>query len=124
LFMQLSLVLRAIISQRLIPSTDGKRVAAIEILLDTPRVKDLIQKQEISLLKEAMALGYQEGMQTFDQHIFQLYMEGRIDYKMAIGYADSQNDLRLRIKMAEMGKDQSEKKESTTLKLKTEERGY
>jgi twitching motility protein PilU len=123
LFMQLSLVLRAIISQRLIPSTDGKRVAAIEILLDTPRVKDLIQKQEVSLLKEAMALGFEEGMQTFDQHIFQLYTEGRIDYKMAIGYADSQNDLRLRIKMAEMGKGQADKKESN-LKLRTEERGY
>lgn len=124
LFMQLSLVLRAIISQRLIPSTDGKRVAAIEILLDTPRVKDLIQKQEVSLLKEAMALGHEEGMQTFDQHIFQLYMEGRIDYKMAIGYADSQNDLRLRIKMAEMGKGQSGEKQESNLKLRAEERKY
>lgn len=124
LFMQLSLVLRAIISQRLIPSTDGKRVAAIEILLDTPRVKDLIQKQEVSLLKEAMALGYEEGMQTFDQHIFQLYAEGRIDYKMAIGYADSQNDLRLRIKMAEMGKGQQGDKQESNLRLRAEERKY
>jgi twitching motility protein PilU len=124
LFMQLSLVLRAIISQRLIPSTDGKRVAAIEILLDTPRVKDLIQKQEVSLLKEAMALGFEEGMQTFDQHIFQLYREGRIDYKMAIGYADSQNDVRLRIKMAEMSKTPPTDKKESNLKLKTEERGY
>jgi twitching motility protein PilU len=124
LFMQLSLVLRAIVSQRLIPSTDGKRVAAIEILLDTSRVKDLIQKQEVSMLKEAMSLGFEEGMQTFDQHIFQLYRAGRIDYKMAIGYADSQNDLRLRIKMAEMGKNPSADKQESNLKLKTEERGY
>lgn len=124
LFMQLSLVLRAIISQRLIPSTDGKRVAAIEILLDTPRVKDLIQKQEVSLLKEAMNLGFDEGMQTFDQHIFELYREGRISYNMAMGYADSQNDLRLRIKLADMGKNPEAKKDEPTLKLKVEERRY
>ncbi len=102
IFMQLSLNLRAIISQRLIPTVDGKRVAAIEILLDTPRARDLIGQQEISQLKEAMALGYHEGMQTFDQSIFDLYKAGRIDYKHALAYADSQNDLRLRIKTSEV----------------------
>ncbi|MBP1731904.1 MAG: pilU [Deltaproteobacteria bacterium] len=117
IFMQLSLTLRAIISQRLIPTLDGKRVAAIEILLDTPRVKDLIAQQDIPLLKEAMGLGYHEGMQTFDQSIFDLYMAGRIDYQHAIAYADSQNDVRLRIKTAEVKKDKVAEKGDMRLKL-------
>ena len=117
IFMQLSLNLRAIISQRLIPDTTGKRVAAIEILLDTPRVKDLIAQQEISMLKEAMSLGYHEGMQTFDQSIFDLYVQKRIDYQHAIGYADSQNDLRLRIKTSEVTKEKAAGKQDHRLKL-------
>jgi twitching motility protein PilU len=99
IYFQLSLNIRAIISQRLIPTVEGKRVAAIEILLDSPRVKDLIMKKRIDTLKEAMAQGTREGMQTFDQAIFNLYKEGRISYENAVGYADSANDLRLRIKM-------------------------
>lgn len=99
IYFQLSLNIRAIISQRLIPTIEGKRVAAIEILLDTPRVKDLIMKKRIDTLKEAMAQGTREGMQTFDQSIFDLYKDGRISYENAVGYADSANDLRLRIKM-------------------------
>ena len=99
IYFQLSLNIRAIISQRLIPTVEGKRVAAIEILLDTPRVKDLIMKKRIDTLKEAMAQGTREGMQTFDHAIFDLYKEGRISYENAVGYADSANDLRLRIKM-------------------------
>jgi len=75
LYFQLGLNMRAIISQRLIPTVDNKRAAAIEILLDTPRVKDLIMKKQIDVLKEAMAAGTQEGMQTFDQAIFSLYKE-------------------------------------------------
>jgi len=105
IFLQLSLTLRAIISQRLIPSLDGKRIAAVEILLDTPRVKDLISQQQVAQLKDAMLLGYHEGMQTFDQSIFDLYKAGRIDYKHALGYADSQNDLRLKIKTSEVKKE-------------------
>ena len=99
IYFQLSLNLRAIVSQRLIPSVDGKRVAAIEILLDSPRAKDLIMKKRIDTLKEVMAQGTQEGMQTFDQAIFELYKSGRIIYENAIIYADSVNDLRLRIKL-------------------------
>lgn len=99
IYFQLSLNLKAIISQRLIPSIDGKRTAAIEILMDTPRVKDLIMKRRIDTLKEAMAQGTREGMQTFDQAIFELYKAGRITYENAIGYADSANEVRLRIKM-------------------------
>jgi twitching motility protein PilU len=111
IYMQLSLNLRSIISQRLMPSIDGKRVAAIEILLDTPRVKDLIMKGEVGVIKETMALSYNEGMQTFDQHIFDLYMAGRIEYNTAIAYADSPNDVRLRIKMSQIKKEDAERKE-------------
>lgn len=102
IYFQLSLNFRAIISQRLIPTVDGKRAAAIEILTDTPRVKDLIMKKRIEVLKEAMADGASEGMLTFDQSIYNLYKAGRISYENAIAYADSANDLRLRIKMDEV----------------------
>lgn len=99
IYFQLSLNIRAIISQRLIPALDGKRSAAIEILIDTPRAKDLIMKKKIDVLKEAMTEGTAEGMQTFDQAIFILYKEGKINYENAMAYADSSNDLRLKIKM-------------------------
>ncbi len=99
LYFQLSLNVRAIISQRLIPTVDNKRAAAIEILLDTPRVKDLIMKKRIELIKEAMAEGTKEGMQSFDQAIYNLFKAGRISYENSIAYADSANDMRLKIKM-------------------------
>ena len=98
IYLLLSLNLRSIVSQRLVPAVDGKRVAAFEILLDSPRVKDLILKKQIGLLKETMAKGTQEGMLTFDQSLFNLYKEGNISYENALAYADSANDLRLRIK--------------------------
>jgi len=122
IYLLLSLNLKAIISQRLVPTVDGKRTAAIEILLDTPRVKDLILKGEIGLLKEVMAEGTQEGMQTFDQALYNLYKAGRITYDNAIAYADSANDLRLRIKMDEIGEKKEEKKdEKPTFKIKSED---
>jgi twitching motility protein PilU len=121
IYMQLSLNMRAIVSQRLIPTVEGKRVAAIEILLDSPRVKDLILKSDITLLKETMAASYFDGMQTFDQHIFDLYQAGIVQYDNAIAYSDSPNDIRLRIKMAEMNKDEKDKKE-TSFKLKMDGR--
>lgn len=108
IYMQLSLNLRAIISQRLIQSTDGKRAAAIEIMLGTPRVKDLIQRGQIDVLKEAMEAGTQEGMQTFDQALFNLYKEGRISYENALAAADSANNLRLKIKMAGLAEGEAE----------------
>jgi twitching motility protein PilU len=98
IFLQLSLNLRSIISQRLIPGVDGKRVAALEILIDTPRVKDLIKKGEIDTLKEAMEQSTQEGGQTFDLALFELYAQGRIDMEEALHNADSANNLRIRIK--------------------------
>lgn len=125
IYFQLSLNLRAIISQRLVPTVDGKRAASIEILLDTPRIKDLIMKKRIELLKEAMAEGMHEGMLTFDQSLYELYRQGRISYENAIAYADSANDLRLKIKMDEVqqksAKDDTSKKDSdSTFRLRTD----
>jgi twitching motility protein PilU len=95
--LQLSLNLRGIISQRLVPGVDGKRVAALEILIDTPWIKDLIKKGEIDTLKEAMEHSTQEGGQTFDQALYALYAEGRISREQALANADSSNNLRIRI---------------------------
>jgi len=98
IYLQLSLNLKAIISQRLIPGVDGLRVAALEILMDTPWVKDLIKKGEIDRLKEAMERSTQEGGQTFDQALLDLYKQGRITAEQALANADSANNLRIRIK--------------------------
>ncbi|MBW7998106.1 MAG: PilT/PilU family type 4a pilus ATPase [Candidatus Glassbacteria bacterium] len=102
IYMQLSLNLRSIISQRLVRTVDGKRAAAVEILLDSPRIKDLILKGEIGVLKDAMEASSQDGMQTFDQALLKLYKEGRITLEDAIANADSANDLRLKIKMEKL----------------------
>jgi len=118
IYLQLSLNLKAILSQRLIPNVHGMRVAAVEVLLDTPRVKDLIHKGQVDLLKEAMAQGTLEGMQTFDQSLYDLYKKGTIDYDNAIAYADSTNDLRLRIKMDEIGEKKAARE--TGLKFKSD----
>jgi twitching motility protein PilU len=99
IYLQLSLNLRAIISQRLIPSIDGRRVPALEIMLDTPRIKDLVKKAEIDTLKEAMEQGIEEGCQTFDYVLFQLYKQNRITLEQALINADSANNLRLKIKL-------------------------
>jgi twitching motility protein PilU len=98
--MQLSLNLRAIIAQRLIPSLDGsRRFPIVEILLDTPRIKELIKAGEIATLRDAMEQGIHEGCQTFDQALFQLYQEGMITLDQALANADSANNLRLKIKL-------------------------
>lgn len=99
ILLQLSLSLRSIVSQRLIPSLDGKRLAAMEILLDTPRVKDLIKRGEIDTMKEAMEQGIHEGCQTFDQALFTLYKDGKINLEQALIHADSANNLRLKAKL-------------------------
>lgn len=103
IYLQLSLNLRAIVSQRLIKTLDGGRAAAIEVLLDSPRVKDLIHKAQISELKEAMEKGSTMGMQTFDQALYDLYRAGKISIDEAIKNADSANNLRLRVKLEEEG---------------------
>jgi twitching motility protein PilU len=98
IFLELSLNLRAIVSQRLIPGIDGKRVAALEILIDTPYVRDLIKKGEVDTIKEAMERSTQEGGQTFDQALFQLYKDGHISAEQALANADSANNLRILMK--------------------------
>ncbi|HQU31653.1 MAG: PilT/PilU family type 4a pilus ATPase [Planctomycetia bacterium] len=116
IYLLLSLNLRSVISQRLVPAKDGKRVAAFEILLDTSRIKDLILNRQIDLLKKTMAQGTQEGMMTFDQSLFKLYKEGKISYENAIAYADSANDMRFRIKTENLGEEKEEKTVSFRLK--------
>jgi len=100
LLMDLSLNLRAIVSQRLIPLKDGKgRAAAVEVMLNSPLISDLIFKGEVHEIKEIMKKSRELGMQTFDQALFDLYEEGRISYEDALRNADSVNDLRLNIKL-------------------------
>lgn len=100
LFMDLSLNLRAIVAQQLIPTPDGKgRRAAIEILLGTQLIADYIRKGEIHEIKPVMKRSRNLGMQTFDQALFDLYESGQITYADAIKHADSPNDLRLQIKL-------------------------
>jgi twitching motility protein PilU len=98
LLMDLSLNLRGIVSQRLIPTIDGGRVPAIEIMLSTPLVSDLIHKGEVHGLKPIMAKSRDLGMCTFDQALFDLCAAGRVAPETALRYADSQNELRLMLK--------------------------
>jgi twitching motility protein PilU len=100
LLMDLSLTLRAMVSQRLVPREKTRgRVAAVEILLNTPLVSDLIFKGEVAELKELMKRSRELGMQTFDQSLFDLYEEGVISAEDALRNADSLNDLRLQFKL-------------------------
>jgi len=100
LLFDLALNLRGIIAQQLIPTKDGKnRVAAIEVLLNSPYVAELIKKGEISGIKEVMIKSKELGMQTFDQALFDLYQQDLIFYADALHHADSPNDLRLMIKL-------------------------
>jgi twitching motility protein PilU len=100
LLMDLSLNLRAIVSQRLLPLATGKgRVPAVEVLLNSPLVGDMIFKGEVSGIKDVMKKSREMGMQTFDQAIFDLYEANKIGYEDALRNADSVNDLRLNIKL-------------------------
>ena len=100
LLMDLSLNAKAIISQRLIPREGGiGRIAAMEILLNTPLIADLIFKGEVGKIKEIMAKSTRLGMQTFDQSLFGLYEDGHISYEEAMRNADSKNELRLKVKL-------------------------
>jgi twitching motility protein PilU len=101
LLTDLSLNLRAVVSQRLLRGTDGRRVPAVEILLQTAYVSDLIQKGEIAELKHAMKQGVDRDMQTFDESLYRLHRAGRISYETAIEHADSRTDLALRIRLSE-----------------------
>ncbi len=100
LLLDLSLNLKAFVSQRLVPTTDGKRTAAIEILLGTQLIRDLIQKGDIHAIKEAMEKSENVGMQTFDSHLLRLFKEGTISLEEALQNSDSPNNLKLKINLS------------------------
>jgi twitching motility protein PilU len=99
LLMDISINIQAFISQRLIPTIEGKRVAAIEILIGTPMIKDLIMKGDIMGIKEIMEKSEELGMQTFDSHIYKLYKSGVISHEEAIKNADSPSNLQVRMNL-------------------------
>lgn len=99
LLMDIGINIQAFISQRLIPTIDGKRVAAIEILIGTSIVKDLIMKGDVMALKEVMEKSEELGMQTFDSHIYKLYKQGVISLEEALKNADSESNLQVRINL-------------------------
>ncbi len=114
LLMDLSLNIRSMISQRLIPRDNDKgRVAAMEIMLHSPLIADLIFKGEVAKIKEVMAKSTRLGMRTFDQHLFELYEDRKISYEEALRNADSKNELRLKIKL-ESKRDSGETGEGAT----------
>lgn len=97
--MRIAQNLRAVISQRLVPTTEGGKTAAMEVLINTPRVQDLIAKQEFGELREAMAQGSKYQMRTFDQALIELFEKGRISAETAVEYADSKNNVSLHIRL-------------------------
>lgn len=103
LLLDLALNLRAIISLRLIPGLNHMRVPAVEVLLNSPYIADLIEKGKIDEIKDVMARSTEQGMQTFDTALFDLYKAGKISKENAIEYADSKNNVGLKIRLSEEG---------------------
>lgn len=104
LLLDLSLNLKAVVAQRLIPTTDGKgRRAAVEILINTPLVAELIYKGDVVGIKDLIKRSGEQGMQSFDKAVYQLYMEGVINYEEALRNADSANEVRLMVKLGGEG---------------------
>ena len=99
--MNLSLNLKAVVSLRLVVGKDGKRLPASEILINTPMIRDLIRRGEVHEVKDAMDKSLQEGMHTFDQSLFRMYKDGKIDLEEALKKADSRDGLALKIRLAE-----------------------
>src|SRR6187397_139389 len=123
LLMDLSLNIRALISQRLVPREGGAgRIAATEIMLNSPLIQDLIFKGEVAKIKEVMARSTRIGMKTFDQCLFELYEGGFISYDDALRNADSKNELRLRIKL-ESKRDTKNIDDGGALRIVEEEQG-
>ncbi|HEU4619124.1 MAG TPA: type IV pili twitching motility protein PilT, partial [Gammaproteobacteria bacterium] len=123
LLMDLSLNITAMISQRLIPRENGMgRIAAMEIMLASPLVSDLIFRGEVAQIKEIMAKSNRLGMQTFDQALFQLYEDGVISYEEAMRNADSKNELRLRIKLESKREGSNAAEHAESLALMEDER--
>jgi twitching motility protein PilU len=103
IWLDLSLNLRAIVAQQLLPTIDGGRTAAIEIMLKSPLIGDLVRKGEVSEIKNVMSRSRDLGMQTFDQALFDLFKAGKITEEVALVHADSANDLRMMIKYGDEG---------------------
>ncbi len=123
LLTDLSLNLQAIVSQRLIPTVDKKRAAAVEVLLGTPRVRDLIRRGEVAEIKEVMDKSESTGMQSFDSALFKLYTAKRISLEEAMRNADSQNNLRVRIGMSDEAPLPEKKGGGLSLELEGESEG-
>src|SRR6202453_5073746 len=124
LLMDLSLNIRALISQRLIPREAGTgRIAATEIMLNSPLMQDLIFKGDITRIKEVMSRSNRLGMKTFDQALFELYEAGLISYEDALRNADSKNELRLRVKLESKREMKNPEAEGQSLQILEEEEG-
>jgi twitching motility protein PilU len=118
LLMDLSLNIRSLVSQRLIPreKSDG-RIAAMEIMIGTPLISDLILRGDIAKIKEVMSRSNRLGMKTFDQALFELYEAGQISYEESMRNADSKNELRLRIKLQSKREDRLQAEAASTLRI-------
>ncbi len=101
ILMNVALNLKAVISQRLVMGKDGRRLPAVEVLINTPHIRDLLRRGQVHEVKEAMDRSLQEGMQTFDQSLYGLYKEGKIELEEALNHADSRDGLALKIRLAE-----------------------
>jgi len=117
ILMDLSMNLEAVISQRLVTGLDGKRVAAIEILINSPYISELIRRGDFHEIKEIMEKGEADGMQTFDQSLYQLFQDGRIDIQTALSYADSRSNLEWKINFGGGVKEAEESKHDDTLQF-------
>jgi twitching motility protein PilU len=125
LLMDLSLNITALISQRLIPRENGMgRVAAMEIMLASPLISDLIFRGEVAMIKDVMAKSNRLGMQTFDQALYQLYEDGAISYEEAIRNADSQNEIRLKIKLESKREAAHAHEQAQSLQLQQEDEAH
>ena len=116
LLMGLSQNLRGFVSQRLVPTVDGKRCAAVEVLLGTKTIQELVLKNRLTEIKEIMEKSENLGMQTFAGALFKLFMSGKVGYEDAIANADSPNNLRLRIKLAQGESQTAAKSDETAAK--------
>ncbi|HUO79561.1 MAG TPA: PilT/PilU family type 4a pilus ATPase [Steroidobacteraceae bacterium] len=124
LLMDLSLNIRALISQRLVPreGTAG-RIAAMEIMLHSPLIADLIFKGDVAAIKDVMARSTRIGMKTFDQSLYELYESNQISYEEALRNADSKNELRLRVKLESRREDKLSHEQASSLRIEDESEG-
>ncbi|MGD9582803.1 MAG: PilT/PilU family type 4a pilus ATPase [Lysobacterales bacterium] len=106
--MNLALNLKSVISQRLVLGKDAKRLPAVEILINTPMIRDLMRRGQVHEIKEAMDRSLEEGMQTFDQALYRLYKDGKVELEEALNKADSRDGLALKIRLAEGGSGSAE----------------